>query len=399
MLNKTQKPSDVILKRWEQDVQNWIHRKTKSVAELAGVQLDENEYSENFTQLWSITSDSHDRAGNCADFSAFIISKIVNDTWRYDTLFCRFSECQQIFGREFKLLIHRFREYSQAVREAREASGTEEAGVYGDEYLTMPVWHSCDCGSKARLWALDAERDTVGRGNCVLCGKQCEIDFSPESQIWTDLSRVSARALAMPLVFFEGLGVSCYVGGVGGRQYLQQAKHVADQMGIAFPPVVIWRPHDRYLGIGQLEALLTLKKLAGGLDPPQRKTAEAALREKLATIQGRINELETRKKEITGSMGERSKKIDEAKRLAKEQDMIRRETNFAMLARHLGLLNNSERVLALHPSIIDYGVNLGLRNVGEQWEAFLKTVGDLGSDIPLRTKMDQQLSQLGLQSS
>lgn len=399
MLNKTQKPSDAILNRWEQDVQSWIHRKTKSVAELGGVQLDENDYFENFRQLWSITSDSHGRASNCADFSAFIISKIVNNTWGYETLFCRFSECQRIFGRQFKLLIHRFQEYSQAVREAQEASATEEGGIYGDEYLTMPVWHSCDCGSKARLWAIVAEHATIGRGNCLLCGKQCEVDFSPESQIWTDLSKVSARALAMPLVFFGGLGVSCYVGGAGGRQYLQQAKHVADQMGIAFPPVVIWRPHDKYLGLAQLDALLTLKKLAGGLDPSQQKTAEATLREKLAMMQRRIDELETRKKEITRSIGEPSEKIEEAKGLAKQQDTIRRENNSAMLARLLGLLENSERVLALHPCIIDYGVNLGLRSVSEQWEAFLTTVGDLSSDISLRTKMDEQLSQLGLQPS
>ena len=298
MLNKTPKPSRAILDRWKHDIQDWIHRKTKSIVELSGIQLDENEYLKNLTQFWSIVTDSHEKAGNCADFSAYIISKIINDTWEYDTLFCRFSECQRIFKHEFSSLIGRFWEYSNAVREAEERSRTEDGGVYSDEHLTVPVWYHCECGSKARLMAVDAEGGIMGHGDCLACGKRHEIDFSPESRIWSDLSRVSARALAMPLVLFGGLGVCCYVGGVGGRQYLWQANYVADQMGMALPPVVIWRPHDRYLGLGQLEALLTLKKLAGSFDPSQRKAADAALRKELATMQQRIDELEIRKKEI-----------------------------------------------------------------------------------------------------
>jgi len=49
--------------------------------------------------------------------------------------------------------------------------------------------------------------------------------------------------------------------------------------------------------------------------------------------------------------------------------------------------------------MIDYAVNLGLRNVSEQWEASLKTAEILSSDITIRTTMDQQLSRLGLPSS
>jgi hypothetical protein len=399
MLNKSQKPSDAILNRWKQDVQDWIHRKAKSVAQLAGVTLDENEYSENFRQLWSITTDSHDRAANCADFNAFIISKIVNDTWGYDTLFCRFSECQQIFKREFSSLIDRFWEYSDAVREAEERSRTEDGGVHGDEHLTIPVWYHCACRSKARLIAADAQQGIIGHGDCLVCGKQYEIDFSRESAIWSDFSRVSARALAMPLVFFGGLGVSCYVGGVGGRQYLRQAKYVADQMRTVYPPVVIWRPHDRYLGLAQLETLLTLKQLVGSPRPSQCKEAEVALKEKLATIQRRIDELELCKKNIAGSVDQQDRKIQKIKALAEQQNTMRRETDFAMLTRHLGLLENSQRVMTLYPCIVDYAINVGLKNVCGEWEGFLNTVGDLSADITIRTKIDQQLSSLGLQSS
>jgi len=395
MLNKTPKPSAMMLNNWKQDIQNWIHRKTKSIAQLSGVQMDESEYFDNLRTFWSIATDSNEKAENCADFNAFVISQIINDTWEYDTLFCRFSECQQIFKREFSLLIDRFWEYSEAVREV-EKSTIEDGGVHSDEHLTIPVWYHCGCGSKARLTAAHAEQGIMGHGDCLLCGKQYEIDFSPKSGVWSDLTRISARALAMPLVFFRGLAVSCYVGGAGGRQYLHQTKYVADQMRIAFAPVAIWRPHDRYFGLSQLEALLTLRKLTGGFDQSQRRAAQAGLRDRLAAIHARIDELETRKKKITDSIGERTEKISQIRDLAKQQDTTRREKDFAVLARQLGLLENSERVLTMYPCIIDYAVNFGLRDVSEQWEASLKTIGDLRSDATLRSALDQQLSLLGL---
>jgi hypothetical protein len=403
LLNRIPKPAHIVLDKWEQEVHDWIHRKTKAVTALVkelGVQLGPvptAEYSENLKQFWSIVVEAYDRARTYADFNAFVISRVINDTWGYDTLFCRFSECQRIFKREFGLLTREFRKYSQALLDEVVTSPSEEKGVYNDECYTIPVWYHCDCGSKARLAATEIGLNIRGRGICLRCGKEYEIDFSQDSGIWTDLHRVSARALTMPLVFFNGLGVTCYVGGIGGRQYLRQAKHVADRMGMSFPPIAIWRPHDRYLGLGQLEALLTIKKLAGSFDPPQCKAAETALREKLATMQRRIEELETRKKEIANSTVEGSEKINMIKDLAKQQGTIRRETNSAILARHLGLLENSEQIMSLYPCIIDYAVNVGLRHASERWEEYLKTVGDLSSDITFKTRMDRKLSQLGLQ--
>ena len=111
-------------------------------------------------------------------------------------------------------------------------------------------------------------------------------------------------------------------------------------------------------------------------------------------MQRRIDELEIGKMEIANAVDDRSEKIREIKELAKQQDMIRRQDDSALLARHLGLLENSKRVLAFYPCIIDYAVDLGLRNVSEQWEASLKTTGDLNSDVNLRSALDHQISSL-----
>jgi DNA-binding transcriptional MerR regulator len=198
----------------------------------------------------------------------------------------------------------------------------------------------------------------------------------------------------MPLVFFNGLGVTCYVGGVGGREYLCQAKQVAERMGIAFPPIAIWRPRDRYVGLAQLEALLTLRSITRKSDVQQGDLLVAPLRAKLATIQGKIEELELNKKKIANCELDHSLKVEKIRALSEQQNALRRGTNFALAARQLALIENAKRALDLHPCMVDYAINFGMKNAFEQWEAFLNNVGDLRSDINMRTKLDQQLPNL-----
>jgi hypothetical protein len=404
MLNKTPKPAGTVLNNWEQDVHDWVHRKTKAVTALAksmGVQLGPlptTEYSENLKQLWSVVTEAYHRAQTYADFNAFIISWVINDTCGYDTLFCRFSECQKIFKREFGLLTQDFQKYSQALQDAIVMQPSEERGVYNDECRTIPVWYHCDCGSKARLVATEIEPDLIGRGTCLRCGKQHITNFSQNSEIWSDLDRVSARALTMPLVFFTGLGVTCYVGGVGGKQYLRQAKYVAERMGMALPPIAIWRPNDRYLGLAQLEALLVLRHILGTPQWRQSDQPEIALRKRLAKIQGEIEELESCKKKVADSELDHSQRAEKIKALAKQQNALRRDNHLALIARQLGLIQNAKRALDLHPCMVDYAINIGLRSVLEQWEEFLNSVGDLRSDINMKTNLDEQLPSLLLQS-
>jgi predicted DNA-binding antitoxin AbrB/MazE fold protein len=397
MLNRTRRPSHVVLDKWQRDLDDWIHRKTKTVTAFLrglGVQPDPaamNEYSANLEQFWSYVTEAYERARTYSDFNSFVISQVISSVCGYDTLFCRFSECQSIFRREFKLLMRDFRVYSQALHDALATSQSEEGGVYNDEWHTIPVWYHCDCGSKVRLAATEIEPNVIARGTCIRCGEEQGIDFSQNSEIWDHLDRVSARALAMPLVFFGGLHVTCYVGGIGGREYLRQAKHVAGRMGIAFPPIVIWRPRDRYLGLAQLEALLTLGQASGTADLREGERLEIALRERLSKIQEEIEQLESRKKNIANSEIDHTLKVEKTRALSEQQNELRRRSNLAFLARQLRLVDNAKRVMDLHPCMVDYAVNLGLRSALEQWEAFLNNVGDLNSSVNLRTNLDRHL--------
>jgi hypothetical protein len=396
MLNKVAKPSRRILDNWRNEIENWIGRKLGSIKRdcgSLGFQFSNENYNlaGGFEDFWMLVEDAYERAEKYADFNAFIISKIMNEVWGYSTLFSRFSECQQLFESEFCFLLSKFDEYSRYVKEATKSTTDSKRGVHEEEFETVPFWYHCNCGSKAKLKAEYSDGSLVGQGRCIRCGKEYWFDLGSkrEPQISEVVAKISARSLSMPLVFFHGLGVGCYVGGVGGTEYLKQAQFVADHLNMIFSPVVVWRPRDIYFGVGQLEALMLFRKLSGTFDFSQHAQVEASLRRKVAEVQRAIDELEAQKKQLCAdSGGRREEKIQSLKSLAMRQNEVRREANFSVLMRNLGLLENVAAVMDLYPCIVDYAVNVGLKETSEQWIAFLRSNGRLSSNISLRTRFD-----------
>ena len=397
MLNKVAKPSRQILNSWRNEIKGWFNRELISVErsfKSLGVELSRQNMclSENFEDFWRIVEECYEKAETYSDFNAFVMSKIVNVAWGYDTLFSRFSECQQIFEREFCFLLSHFEEYSKYVREATLSPESSRGGVYREEFDTVPFWYHCDCGGKVRLIAEQQGESLFSRGECSRCRKKYKFDFSSkrDPKISEILPRISARSLSMPLVFFDGLRVCCYVGGVGGKMYLRQAKYVAEHMGTSFPPVVVWRPRDIYFGVGQLEALMTFRKLSGTFDVSQCPELEDRLKEKIAGVQKKIDELELRKKELVEHAEvEKEEIIERMKAISARQNKIRRDIGFSVLSRNLKLLQNVKAVTRLYTCIVDYAVNIGLGSTSEQWIAFLKKNGSLSSSVSLKTDFDR----------
>jgi hypothetical protein len=274
------------------------------------------------------------------------------------------------------------------VKEARALSAEPQRGVYEHEYDTIPFWYQCDCGSKARLYAEQQSQCLFGNGSCVRCGKEYEVNLGPKQnpRISEILPRISLRSLSMPLIFFAGLNVCCYIGGIGGAEYLSQAKYVAESMGFAFPPVVIWRPKDIYCGIGQLEASFILRSLSGTPDFSHYQNVKRGLEDKIARVKKDVEELEFYKKDLVKNAGSKDDEtIQKMKAASVKQNEIRREAKFSLLERNLKLLENVFAVANLHPCIIDYAVNVGLRETSGQWVAFLNTKGNLSENLTLET--------------
>jgi hypothetical protein len=396
ILNKIQKPSRQVIDGWKKQIENWFNQKFDSVQRYCrdlGIPFGTQKtlLTKNFEDFWELVEDAYSKANNYADFNAFVMSEIVNNVWDYSTVFSRFSDCQQIFEKEFSFLLSHSNEYSIYVKEATVNKENTENGVYEREYETIPFWYHCDCGSKARLIADLQDDHLIGRGQCLCCEKTYELDFGlkKEPKISGILSKASARSLSMPLIFFSGLKVGCYVGGVGGKQYLHQAIIVARNMGLPFPPIVIWRPKDFYFGVGQLEALLILRRLSSSFDLSQLPTLKAALKVKIATVQEHIAMLEHQKEEFTKSIDvKKEDAIEKMRLLSFEQNKIRKEADFSLIMHNLKLFENIEAVLRLHPCIVDYAVNVGLKTVSKQWMAFLQENRRFSSNVNLKTEFE-----------
>jgi hypothetical protein len=399
MLNRVAKPSRKTLDGWREEVAAWLERNIALVERSLGSPRGRFEAKKaallkNFQSFWSIVEDAYSHAATYSDLNAFTMSRIVNDVWGYNTLFARFSECQQVFKREFTMILSRFEDYSRYLKEAIRSSEISKGGVYEQEYKTIPFWHHCECGSKARLMAVRQGQDLTGSGVCIRCGKEYRLNFCLRGKLDISgiLSKISARSLAVPLVFFKGLGVSCYVGGIGGKEYLEQARYLAEGLGMSFPPVIVWRPKDDYLGVGQLAALLTFRNLSGTLDVSRYTPFRKTLEQRLAEVRATIEALELQKR-VLATRVELGKEelVKEKKALLAKQDKVRRKSGFALLSRQLKLLENIRTIRDLHACVIDYAVNVGLERTSEQWVAFLREADDLCSDVHLETVLEDAL--------
>ena len=396
MLNRVQKPSENTLSLWKKEIIAWMNREILLARQADPlVQLckeKEERVKSNFDAFWLMVEDAYWKANVLSDFNAFVISKIVNEVWGYDTLFVRFSECQRSFLKEFSFLLSNFREYSRAIKQVSSSESRLRGGVSEKEWEFAPFWYHCDCGSKVRLGVFWRGEHCFASGNCLLCGKDYEFDFGScgDVKISGIMPRVSARSISMPLVVLSGLGVSCYIGGQGGKDYLLQAKQVAESMGVCFPPVVVWRPKDNYLGLGQLGALVTFEKIVGSFDQSEINSIKTSLEQKIAQVYSDLSDLENEKNNLlqNASNAPNAEIIGRLKELSAKQAEIRRREKYSELVRDVKLIGNAIDALNLHPSIVDYAVSVGLKETSAQWIDSLEDQDSWSKGCKLKTVFD-----------
>jgi len=188
---------------------------------------------------------------------------------------------------------------------------------------------------------------------------------------------------------------SCYVGGVGGVRYLMEAEHVAEGLGIPFPPFVVWRPHDRYLGVGQIEAVLEQKRICNDLGVRDISTAKDLLESRVCEIRGRLDKLEVLKRRVAEKLREHPNDGElkrEVKRVSMSQTEMVKSSNLSVVSHDLKILGNVSVVLDLIPSVIDYAVNVGLKETSDQWIEHLGEDRSLSSDVHLESVLSHVLS-------
>ena len=118
-------PGHLVVHNWKRQVKSWI-RKSTAVA-------DKNMLVDNLEQFWQHVEYSHARAGSYADLNSFLMSRVVNETWNYSTLFVRLSETFTVFENGFTFLISNSNMYSDALSRAenmfRVTGSTQESAL------------------------------------------------------------------------------------------------------------------------------------------------------------------------------------------------------------------------------------------------------------------------------
>lgn len=405
MINKVQKPSMDIIKNWKDLIETWLYDTTNSINNFCqenGIIKWNSKKSllySNFKNFWDIVEEAYKQATTYSDFNAFIISKIVNEVWGYDTLFSRFSDCNKIVIQEFYYLLDNFSNYSNSLEEIIKLLPDNEvkSGVSEIEPKLLPFWYHCNCGSKVRLFFRNQEDTIIGQGLCIRCKKEYKLNMGKVNDIDISdiVSNISARAISMLLVFSKGLGLSCYIGGIAGIPYLKETKYVADKLNIALPPIVVWRPQDKYLGIGQLEAILEYKKITGNYEINNWKEESKIINSRINKIYSKINRFEVEQNNLINKY--KNKKIDkktfqkEIKIFIDKKSDIKKQFKLSILNHDLKKLHNIPTTLQLIPSIIDYAINIGLRETSEQWIEYLKKNGNLQMNLYLKFVLNNLL--------
>jgi hypothetical protein len=300
------------------------------------------------------------------------MSKIVNETWNYSTLFVRLSEISPVFENGFTFLISNFGIYSDTLRRTERMfiKHNIDTGVSSSSHVHAPVWVHCNCGSKAPTKIINADDGLALVGICMSCKKDLRLSLG--SQDDPDLSKairdVSPRAIPIPLLLSRDLGISCYASGTGGLGYLVDGSVIGKRLGIDFPPVLVWPSRDIYSGIGQAEAIASIRAM-------EIKDIDAhleILRRRSKTYEERIMPLLAERSEKT-SIGEPvDKLLAQLFTLKEEQRKIRR---------HISTVERIRNAVSISPCIVDYAVNFGIVTAEKTWRNHLEHNGNLSSHV------------------
>ena len=363
-------PPLTIVDHWSKQVVSWMKNGSLSLG------LGKNERRalfENLEQFWNEVDESYNRAKSYADLNSFIMSRVVNKIWGYDTLFVRLSDISEVFEGGINFLLNNFRKYSGILSESDTMflrSGIN-TGVSQSTYLNAPVWLHCKCGSKASVKLNEIEGGIFNlSGACMSCKRPLTVRLDGSHKIPRNiLNELSPRAIPILLLLSRELGICCYASGTGGSMgYTMVGRLVFKELSVRMPVTVIWASEDVYSGLGQTEALQSLKFKNSA---EVMKYAEQ-LRTTLSNFNAKIAPLLSKRADLAKHGQDIKEVLGELVVLKQEQRNTRQ-----LLKISVKVINAS----TLKPCMIDYAVNFGLKNTENIWRNNLIQNDDLAMPI------------------
>lgn len=344
----------------------------------------------NFEFFWDLVEESYSAANMYSDFNAFLISKIVNKLWQYDTLFIRLTDLCQVLVRGYGNLLRNSDIYSKILSEMEQVFLKKgiRSGVSSTSYLNSPLWLHCKCGSKSATKITNRQIrssavELMLEGECMGCKNHLRAELlvdlgvkirSPNVQVVSDLS---PRSIPIVLLLSSELGISCYASGTDGMRYIVFGNCLFKQFSPKnIPMFMVWPARDVYYGFSQSEALRSLQ-LRNYDDIGEciktLKEKEEGYRSLIAPI---LNE---RNQRVKQSQSAEDEILSVLFSLKKEQRIIRSQYKLA---------EKVENALNLRPSVIDYAINFGLEDTESQWRQNLLYSNNLISPIKLLSKFN-----------
>ena len=332
---------------------------------------------DNFEQFWREVELSYSNAKSYSDFNSFLISRIVNKVWNYDTLFVRLTDLSAAFEDGFRYLMDNFRGYSDSIRKAESMflRHNIDTRVSSNTYLNAPLWLHCECGSKAsvkiqRRNGLKQKEETMLKGTCLSCKKNLQINISAETKAKevTVSHQLSPRAIPILLLLTRDLGIECYASGTGGVDYMVVGSLVFNKLSINMPLVLLWPSRDDYYGIGQSEALQSIQLTQKSDILPYLESLKQKEAEYMNKIEPIIQERTDR---IKAGMPI-DVLLSELFRLKQDQRKIRQLIKVA---------SKVKNAVDMSPCFVDYVVNFGMAETEVQWREHLSKNDNLAAPI------------------
>ena len=234
----------------------------------------------------------------------------------------------------------------------------------------------------------------TGYGTCIICKK--EYDFNIGNINKPNLNAIkkdiSFRAIPNILILSKGLGPMCYVGGLAGKEYLDEVKFISKKIKIVLPTIAIWRPYDIYIGLNKLEAISYYYKITGNYEISEWYNEYQNIKNSIDIINKNINEYVDKKEKLIKTLRDndcdKENILEKLKNISRAINKVKKESNISLLKRNLVILSNYEKFINIIPSIIDYVINIGIKDVDQQYNDFLINRQDLNSNVYLRSIYD-----------
>lgn len=349
-------PPKNILDSWKKQVKLWIKNALTS-------NFDKTFLLQNFDEMWDEVEDAFARSKSYADFNAFFQTKVVNNIWGYKTLFVRLSDISPVFAKGFEFLLSNYDKYSNAVKKAESYFAQQKisTGVSSTAYLNAPVWIHCRCGSKASAKVHKVDPGIILGGKCKSCKSYLQIGFENAQMKLSEevAQKFSPRAIPILLLLSRELGIGFYTSGTGGSiGYTIVGSLIFEELSIKMPLTLVWPSDDKYIGVGQSEALehVQLKHKGEVVDYLQKLRREYSIRSK----------------EIEPLLVKRDRLVEDEKSIEAilPQIFLLKEQQ-RKIRSMIKIAEKVKNSLQIKPCFLDYGINFGMRNVESQWRQSL----------------------------